>query len=196
MRRSITSLMVVALLSAGVANMFHTLTASAQGQPSGQTAPGGPGGRGPGAPGGPGGPPRKFVWDPAHADTQMVHLLDDIKGREDMPAESVYKNIKILKGMPAKSLPAIMVMGFQRGVGMGCLGCHVRGDMASDEKPNKRVAREMWAMSKELNNRILPAIKDLEGDTPIVNCWTCHRGQHEPATNADADSSGARPGGD
>lgn len=175
MRRSLVAMMVFALLAAGVANMFHTLTADAQGQPSGQTQPGGPGG-----------PPRKFVWDAAHAQEQLSHMLEDIKGKEDMPAESVYKNIKIFKGMPAKQVPAIMVMGFQRNIGMGCLGCHVRGDMASDDKANKRLARDMWEMSKDLNNRVLPAMKDIEGSTPVVNCWTCHRGQHTPEISPDS----------
>ena len=176
MRRSLVALMMVALLAAGIASLFHALTASAQGLP-----------------GGPDGPPRKFEWDATRAAATLAHMLEDIKGREDMPAESVYKNIKILKGMPARRVPAIMVMSFQRSVGMDCQGCHVRGDMASDEKPNKRVARDMWAMTQDLNKRVLPAIKDLEDDTPVVNCWTCHRGQREPQSNPDSTRAAAAP---
>src|SRR5204862_8091036 len=100
--------------------------------------------------------------------------------KEDMPCESVYKNIKILNGMPAKRLPAIMWRGFARSVGMSCGGCHVRDDFASDDRPNKRLAREMWAMSKDINGKYLPAMTEIEDEGPIVNCWTCHRGQHVP----------------
>jgi len=196
MRRTLVLLFVLALVAASAATMFHTHDAVAQGPPTGPGVPGGPGG--PGAPGGPGpggpagpagmrgGPPRPYEWNPAEAETTIVHMLAHIKGKEDMPAESVYKNIKILNGMPAKRVPRIMVMGFGRSLGMRCGGCHRTDDFASDERGNKRVARQMWAMTMDLNKKYLPEMKDLEDELPTVNCWTCHRGNHHPATDADA----------
>ena len=189
MRRSFVTLVALAVLATGIATAFLTQLAGAQGPP-----PGGPGGPPPGAPGGPppggrpggpGGPPRPFVWNQAHADSAIDMMLQHIKGKENMPAESVYKNIKILNGMPAKSVPKIMWYGFARGVGMSCGGCHVRDDFSSDDKPAKRVARAMWTMSKDINGKYLASIKEIEDDTPVVNCWTCHRGQHEPEFDAD-----------
>ena len=189
MRRSLVTLLAVVLLMAGAATLFHAHEARAQGPPPGQGMPGAPPREGgperPGGPGGPGRPMRPYVWNAAHADSQVAMMLEHIKGREDMPAESVYKNIKILNGMPAKVLPSIMVKGFGRGLGMGCGGCHVRDDFASDERGNKRVARQMWAMSQDLNKKYLPAMKDLEDELPTINCYTCHRGQRNPETDPD-----------
>jgi hypothetical protein len=34
-----------------------------------------------------------------------------------------------------------------------------------------------------LNREILPAIPNLKGPQPIVNCTTCHRGNTKPALN-------------
>jgi hypothetical protein len=194
MRRSLVTLLALALLTAAAATVFHAHDAGAQAPPTAPGAPvqrpheGGPAGStAPGAPGGPGrgGPMRPYVWNAAHADSQIAMMLEHIKGKEDMPAESVYENIKILNGMPAKRLPAIMVRGFSRSVGMGCGGCHVRDNFASDDRGPKRVARQMFAMTQDLNKKYLPEMKDLEDEMPVINCWTCHRGQHVPETDAD-----------
>jgi len=192
MRRPLFALFAVAVFAVALASVFHARDVRAQGGPPPQgQGPGGPPPGGPGGPppGGPGGPPpggrRPYVWNQAHADSAIAMMLDHIKGKEDMPAESVYKNIKILNGMPAKNLPKIMWYGFGRGVGMGCGGCHVRNDFASDDMGGKRIARQMWAMSKDINQKYLPEMKDIEDDQPMVNCWSCHRGQHVPQTDPD-----------
>ena len=185
MRRSLATLCAIAVLAAAVALALHAHVARAQTAPPKQGAPGAP----PPGPGGPRpgeGPPRPYEWNPARAETTVMMMLEHIKGKEDMPAESVYKNIKILKGMPAKRLPGIMVKSFSRSLGMRCGGCHVHDDFPSDSLANKRIAREMWAMVQTINTQTLPAIKDIDTEMPMVNCWTCHRGQHEPETNPDA----------
>ena len=128
---------------------------------------------------------RPYVWNKAHADSAIDMMLAHIKGKEDMPAESVYKNIKIFTGMPAKNLPRIMWYGFGRGVGMSCGGCHVRDDFASDDKAQKRTARQMWQMQQDINGKYLSAMKDIEDDMPAVSCWSCHRGSHEPEVDPD-----------
>jgi len=183
MRRLFVTLIAVAALVAAAATSFHAPTALAQPPPGPGSTPPRPGEPKPGEPQGQRPP---FVWNRARAETLMTAMLDHIKGKEDMPAESVYKNIKILKGMPAKRVAGIMTMGFSRSLGMGCRGCHVHDDFASDSVANKRIAREMWAMVQDINKNKLPAIKDIDVQMPMVNCWTCHRGQHEPETNADA----------
>jgi hypothetical protein len=198
MRRLFVTLIAVASLVAAAAVSFHAPPAIAQAPPASspppkpapkpgeaqsQVQPPRPGEPKPGEAQGQQPP---FVWNRARAETLMTAMLDHIKGKEDMPAESVYKNIKILKGMPAKRVAGIMTMGFSRSLGMSCRGCHVRNDFASDSIANKRIAREMWAMVQDINKNKLPAIKDIDVQMPMVNCWTCHRGQHEPETNADA----------
>ncbi len=178
MRRSLSTLAPVALLAAGAALVFPAPAAGAQGGPP------------PGGERGPGGPRRPFVWSKAHADSTIAEMLEHIKGKENMPAESVYKNIKLLTGKPAKLLPAIMVNQFTRSIGVGCGACHVRDDFASDDKAGKRVARQMWAMTQDLNAKYISQMKDIQDDMPVVTCWACHRGQHEPETDPDHPNTG------
>ena len=207
MRRMVVLLLALALVASGAAALLHTHDAAAQGPESqgGPGKPGSPGGPGnppvpanpnrPGLPTGPGAsgpaaPPEVFDWNRARAESLVARMLDEIKGKENMPAESVYKNIKILNGMPAKRLPGIMAMGFSRSLGMRCGGCHERDNFPSDARPQKRVAREMWAMTQDLNKRVLPGIKELDTEMPTVNCWTCHRGHRVPELNPDEPPKG------
>ena len=190
MRRSLATLFAVVMLAAAVILGFLAHVAGAQGPPTGSSGPGATSPRPqeprPGEGAGHGPPQRPFEWNQARAETTVMMMLEHIKGQEDMPAESVYKNIKILKGFPARRLPGIMVMGFSRSLGMRCGGCHVHDDFPNDSLANKRIAREMWGMVQNINTKVLPSIKDIDVKMPMVNCWTCHRGQHEPETNPDA----------
>ena len=157
-----------------------------QGPPSG-TPPGGmpPNGMPPGGPGGPPGPGGRemapFDTSMGHADTMVAEMLKRLGDKAKLPAESVYKNIDILKGMPAGNLPKVMVYGFSRGLGVRCGYCHVRDDFASDDRPHKKAAREMWRMSLDINRTYLAQMKNLEDEAPMVSCWTCHRSNPKPA---------------
>jgi hypothetical protein len=114
-------------------------------------------------------------------DSAMARVLRSIAGRENQPAESVFRNIKVLKGVPAGRVPRIMNLGYGRSLGVGCTHCHVPGQWASDEKPTKQIARDMVAMVEDINTRQLPKIANLKSPTPSVNCATCHRGSAKPA---------------
>jgi hypothetical protein len=57
----------------------------------------------------------------------------------------------------------------------GCMYCHVQGQMALDDKPQKKTARAMIAMVRELNEKTF-------GGEQKVTCYTCHRGSPKPAT--------------
>jgi hypothetical protein len=109
-------------------------------------------------------------------------VLERIAGRENEPAEQVFKNIQSLKGVPAGRLVRVMNMGFSRALGVGCLHCHYGPDYSSDEKRQKLAAREMMAMNKMINDR-LQSLQNLEGkpEERVVNCSTCHRGHVDPA---------------
>lgn len=122
--------------------------------------------------------------DSVHFDVKkaIAELEASIRGRENAPAESVWKNVKGFTGMPAGRLLRVMEMGFSRGLGVNCLHCHVPTDYASDEKRPKRVAREMMAFSRTVNAE-LREVKELDSKEPAINCTTCHRGQVKPALN-------------
>lgn len=104
-----------------------------------------------------------------------------IAGHEQEPAESVFKNIQLFKGMPAGRLVKIMEMGYARSLGVGCTHCHVEGAWEKDDKPQKQIAREMAAMSRAITTEYLGKIKNINSKQPVVNCTTCHRGQIKPA---------------
>jgi hypothetical protein len=113
----------------------------------------------------------------------LAKLREQIKGRENEPAEQVFKNIQTLKGVPAGRLLAIMAGGYARSLGVDCTHCHVPEKWEADDKRTKPIAREMAAMTRTINNELLKNIKNLNSATPTINCTTCHRGQVTPALN-------------
>ena len=113
----------------------------------------------------------------------IADLREQIKGREKEPAALVFENIKTFERMPAGRLLNIMEMGFSGSLGVTCTHCHNPNDWASEEKPQKQIARDMMAMVGKINGELLTAIDNLESDRPAVNCTTCHRGQVKPALN-------------
>jgi hypothetical protein len=113
----------------------------------------------------------------------LVKLKEQIKGKEQEPAEKVFKNIQILKGMPAGRLLAVMEFGYARSLGVSCTHCHAPEKWEIEDKPQKQIARDMWAMMGKINTELLKNIKNLKSETPAVNCTTCHRGQIKPALN-------------
>jgi hypothetical protein len=113
-------------------------------------------------------------------DSLANEVLAAIRGRENAPAESVFQNIKALKGVPAGRVPRIMAMGFSRSLGAGCFDCHTKDKKwESDANKHKEVARIMWTMTQAINSEHLTKHPELEGSS--VNCWTCHRGHKDPA---------------
>jgi len=132
----------------------------------------------------------------------MNEVLKKIAGKEQMPAESVFKDIQILKGRPAGSILRVMNYGFGRSLGVSCYHCHARNDWAKGEKKQKRIARDMFRMVAAINDEHLSKIEGLRDSVagpggaapqPVVNCGTCHRGSIH--TNPDFGRGGARPGG-
>jgi hypothetical protein len=113
----------------------------------------------------------------------LAKLKEQIKGKETEPAEKVFKNIQMLKDIPAGRLLAIMEFGYARSLGVNCTHCHVPEKWEAEDKAKKQIAREMWAMMGKINTELLKNIKNLESATPTVNCTTCHRGQTKPALN-------------
>jgi hypothetical protein len=113
----------------------------------------------------------------------ITAIKDKIKGKENEPAEAVFENIEILKGMPAGRVIPIMQRAFSQSLGVKCNHCHVRGNWASDDNVKKDVTRDMWRMSGKINGELLPSIANIESAQPVANCTTCHRGEIKPATS-------------
>jgi hypothetical protein len=104
------------------------------------------------------------------------YLKDTIN---EKPAEQVYKNIQVLKGMPASELiPTMRFMASSLGV--RCDFCHVTSKTGSwpmdrDDKETKLTARKMITMMNQIDN------DNFEGRR-AVNCATCHNGNKKPNT--------------
>ena len=88
------------------------------------------------------------------------------------PAEEVYKNIQIMKGVPAPRLRTVM-LNLTTWLGVECAHCHVMGQFEKDDKPAKQTARAMFQMVRAINQDNFPS-------TGAVTCWTCHRGAAKP----------------
>ena len=120
---------------------------------------------------------------PFDQEAALAELRKRIAGQENKPAEEVFKNIQLLKGVPAGRLLRVMELGYARSLGVNCTHCHVAGEWEKEDRPTKQIAREMAAMVRVINDEQLKKIKNLKSTTPVVNCTTCHRGQVKPALN-------------
>jgi photosynthetic reaction center cytochrome c subunit len=87
-------------------------------------------------------------------------------------AEEVFKNIQVLKGMPAGQMGPTMEF-FRTALGIGCGGCHVSEEYPLEDRPNKQLARRMILMTLDIN-------KNLFDGRVVVTCYTCHRGNPKP----------------
>ncbi len=93
------------------------------------------------------------------------------------PAEKVYKNIEMMKGMEARHVLGVMD-NFTIALGVSCEFCHAEnGDWADDSNKHKKIARGMSKMTQELDAKFFKG----EGE---LSCWTCHGGKKEPAIRA------------
>lgn len=105
------------------------------------------------------------------------------------PSNNNYTNLQVLPNdITSKELQHIMVDEFQDGLGVGCGYCHAQKegslllDYASDEKPEKAIARSMMRLTMEINKNYFnvetPVI--IGRDNLEVSCFTCHRGAARP----------------
>lgn len=87
-------------------------------------------------------------------------------------AEEVYKNIQVLKGIPADQLEPAMDF-IAASLGVQCEHCHVQGAPEKDDKNQKRTARKMIEMMNAINK------ESFEGRRQVT-CFSCHRGASDP----------------
>jgi len=88
-------------------------------------------------------------------------------------AEQQFKNIQVLKGVPAEQV--IPTMQFISGsLGVECEFCHVEGAFDKDDKKPKLAARKMITMVMAINK------DNFEGHREVT-CNSCHRGSPHPS---------------
>jgi hypothetical protein len=121
----------------------------------------------------------QYGSEPEGEDVRVLVRKPTTSWEPDAPpkmAEEVYKNIQIMKGVPAPRLQTVM-MNLTTWLGVQCAHCHVldqdKFQFEKDDKPAKTMAREMFLMVRKLNSTDLAKVSQ-------VTCWTCHRGSAKP----------------
>ena len=95
------------------------------------------------------------------------------------PAEKVFKDIQVLKGVPVDEF--LGSMGFiSNALAVNCTYCHVGDggggwDEYAKDNPKKLMARSMIVMVNTINRTHF-------GGRKVVTCVTCHNGSNVPAT--------------
>ena len=111
-------------------------------------------------------------------------LTIDGQAQTPNPAVVDSPNVKVLTGLTAQQFQEEMNFIVQ-GLGVTCGTCHVRGNFASEDKPQKQTARKMLEMVKAINKANFPDYKPKDGESVLgrVTCYTCHRGETSPKTS-------------
>src|ERR1700678_4630539 len=94
------------------------------------------------------------------------------KTEEAQTAEQKFKNIQVLKGIPADQLIPSMQF-ISASLGVECEFCHVQRAMDKDDKKPKLAARKMMNMMTQID-------ADNFKNEREVTCYTCHRGSVHP----------------
>jgi hypothetical protein len=114
--------------------------------------------------------------EPAAAgETKELPSLDPLPASSrEKRTEQEYKNIQVLKGLPADRLTSIM-FAFKNSLGVDCTYCHIKNEFEKDDKPTKQMARKMIGITRDANSKL--------GGSVRVTCYTCHRGQPRPPSS-------------
>ena len=118
---------------------------------------------------------------------QQQHKHDD---------DDKFTNLQILPAATTgKEIHEIM-KSFCISLGVHCNYCHVahevpgqqrpQMDFASDDKPEKKTAREMMKMTMAINTEHLAKIKAMGDPLEQIRCVTCHMGRTTPIISVDS----------
>ena len=103
---------------------------------------------------------------------QVVLAQGPPPSMEGKTAVGYYKNIKVLKEIPASEvIPSMQFIG--SALGVECDFCHVERQFDKDDKKPKEFAREMMKMQFAINKN------NFNGER-AVTCNSCHRGTTHP----------------
>jgi len=92
---------------------------------------------------------------------------------QQLTTEQKFKNIQVLKGLPATELDPTMAF-ISGSLGVRCSYCHVN-QFEKDDKPTKLAARRMIQMVFDLNKGNFNSQRE-------VSCYTCHHGKPIPVS--------------
>src|SRR6202049_4593063 len=112
-----------------------------------------------------------LVMDGAKAQSGAAPAAGSAAGPKK--AEEQFKNIEVLKGIPADQLIPSMQF-ITASLGVECDFCHVQGAFEKDDKKPKQTARKMMEMMFAINK------ENFDGHR-VVTCNSCHRGSTDPA---------------
>ena len=108
----------------------------------------------------------------------LVHAQEGKKAGPTVTSKEKFKNIKVLKELPADQLIPYM-HAYNTALGVKCDFCHVinpdHSGFEKDDKPMKTKAREMIVLTKDLNGKFKTLDKK-------ATCAMCHHGHSEPET--------------
>jgi photosynthetic reaction center cytochrome c subunit len=110
-------------------------------------------------------PPKLHAQAPAASAPQLPPTVANMKGKT---AGQFYKNVKVLKDIPAAEIHPAMEY-ITTALGVPCEYCHVFPNLDSDERREKNVARGMMKMTIALNATVFDGKRE-------ITCFTCHRG--------------------
>jgi len=97
--------------------------------------------------------------------------------QKPLMAEQVFKNVRVLKGIPVDQFMATMGF-FSASLGETCTDCHSaesggNWDKYADDNPRKNTARAMIGIMNAIN-------KNYFGGKREITCYSCHRGVERP----------------
>jgi hypothetical protein len=107
--------------------------------------------------------------------------------------KSDWKNVKVIPKNTDEDQMERLMTRYSKQLGVSCLHCHPytkpeimpkRVDFASEEKPEKLIARNMMRMTDKINKKYFGYKNDYSFESlnkfSIVTCQTCHRGLPTP----------------
>lgn len=109
-----------------------------------------------------------LVWTSISSHAQTPQTRSDNSGKTAVQA---YKNIQILKDIPADQLVPSMQF-ISASLGVECEFCHVEHAPEKDDKKEKQTARQMITMMFAINKESFNGRRE-------ITCYSCHRGSHD-----------------
>lgn len=111
-----------------------------------------------------------------------------------------HHNFKVLPQDISRDSLDMIMDHFKMALGVKCGYCHAQSttnpghmDWASDDKPEKEIARKMMVMTGDINQKYMNFSDDsTKGEA--VTCITCHRGDPHPEVKYPEPEQGQGPG--
>ncbi len=127
---------------------------------------------------------------------QTPSQTPEAKAEQQRKMLALFEHPKNLKVLPKKISPEDLqntMRTYSKSLGVRCGFCHVENetpagqkpdlDFVSDSKDEKRNARKMILMTKDINAKYLQKI---ERGFEEITCVSCHQGHKKPMVNVDS----------